>query len=96
MIIKVPVDRRECFRRRIDYEADNVEMGFEPTELTDEERDWISKHLKNNGREFVSPAFDFRGICPPTKEEFLRVVRAFMTDTPPYGESAKDDMYEAP
>jgi hypothetical protein len=93
MIIKIPVNRAECFRQRIDYDDDTLELEIRPEELSDEERDWIAKHLKEAGN-FV-PNWPKFAICPPTKEEFLRAVKAFMSDTHPYGESKEDAGFES-
>jgi hypothetical protein len=84
MKIKVRVDRAECFRQRIDYDADILELDIGPQELNNEERDWIASHL-TAGSEFA-PESNFSGICPPTKERFLEVVRKYMSGAP-YGGS---------
>lgn len=87
MIIKVPVDRRECFRKRIECNVDVLDIEIAPGELTDQERDWIAERLKVGG-EFAAPTFDFSGICPPAKEEFPRVVQVSMR-------SSGEDTYSA-
>ena len=79
IVIRVPVDRAECFRRQIKWDADTVELQIGPTDVTEEGRKWIAGRLGPGG-EFKKQGFPyFKGICPPTKEEFLRVVREYVS-----------------
>jgi hypothetical protein len=79
MIIRVPGNRAECFRRRIEFDAEFLEVDLGRDELTDEQRDWVARHVKPS-LEFA-PISNFTGICPPTKEEFLRVIDDRMSGT---------------
>jgi len=93
MIIKVPVDRAECLRQGIDYDSDFLEVDIGPADAYYEEREWIGKRLRNG---VFDPKFGYKSsICPPSKAEFLRVVRVLMRGERPYGESA-DEGVEAP
>lgn len=79
MRIKIPVNRAECFRKRIEYQDEFLEVDIAPDELTDEERNLIAQHLGDDMT--FKPLKSFK-ICPPTRERFLEWVKMFLAAIP--------------
>jgi hypothetical protein len=79
MEITVPVDMAECFRRGIEHYSDNLVIDIAPSEVTEEERRVIAGRLDETGVFKRAGWPYFPGICPPTKEEFLRVIREWVS-----------------
>ena len=80
MTIKVRVDKAECLRQGIDWDADIVELSIDPAQLTNKERSWIADNLKDRS-EFSPPVPGFKGICPPTVQGFLQTILALMSES---------------
>jgi len=70
--ILCPVNQAECFRRGIDAPHSTVQIEVNPSELSQEERDFIADHLVD-GHEFTWSA-----IVPPTYEGFTEAVKQGM------------------
>jgi hypothetical protein len=66
------VNQAECFRRGIDAPDSTVPIDVNPSELSQEERDFIADHLAG-GCEFT-----FSTIVPPTYEGFIEAVKQGM------------------
>jgi hypothetical protein len=82
MIIKVKVDRRECFRQGINQNEGFVKLDIDPATLTLAEREWLLARLEDDLYSFnhnnpTNPIPTlWNGLCPPTLERFF----AFMQE----------------
>jgi len=77
MRILCEVNQAECLRHGIDAPSSTVKIEVDPKSLTQEQRELVASQLYDGLRFPTSAGF---GICPPTYEGIMAVVKYMLAD----------------